>query len=404
MANLKNGVNPLTWNVPIVNSDGTPTNEFQRKWAQQASANGSIPDLTTAAGVSKRLDLLGALPGMLLERGPTAWGGLASPADATKFLNGAALPAYAAVKDSDLALTDITTNNVTSTKHGFAPKSPADATKFLNGTATPAYAAVKDSDLALTDITTNNVSITAHGFAPKAPNDVTKFLNGLGAYSAPTVGAAPQPTVQTFTATGAFTWTRPVGVVRIEVEFKGGGGGTPGIANGAANAGGDGGDTVFNSVHAAGGKQGVTNGAGGAGGSGGTGTALWRYPGIAGNAVLIAIWSATNFISIGGIGGGNGGGAPSSSGAGAAGNNGVANSGGGAGGALVPNATQSTLANWGGSGGAGEGERVFLVVGAPGATIAGSVGAGGTAGAAPAGGFPGGVGGSGYVIVREFYV
>lgn len=131
--NLKNNVNPLAWNVPISNKDGTPTNEFQRKWGQQASVNSSIPDLTTAAGVSARLDLLGALPGMLLERGATGWGGLASPADATKFLNGAALPAYAAVKDSDLALTDITTNNVSITKHGFAPKAPNDATKFLNG-------------------------------------------------------------------------------------------------------------------------------------------------------------------------------------------------------------------------------------------------------------------------------
>lgn len=132
--NLKNGVNPLTWNVPISNKDGTPTNEFMRKWLQQQTSNSSVPDLTTAAAVSARLDLLGTLPGMLLERGATAWGGLASPADATKFLNGAALPAYAAVKDSDLALTDITTNNVSITAHGFAPKAPNDATKFLNGT------------------------------------------------------------------------------------------------------------------------------------------------------------------------------------------------------------------------------------------------------------------------------
>lgn len=47
MANLKNTVNPLTWNVPITNSDGTPTNEFMRKWAQQATANGRVPDLVT---------------------------------------------------------------------------------------------------------------------------------------------------------------------------------------------------------------------------------------------------------------------------------------------------------------------------------------------------------------------
>ncbi len=42
--------------------------------------------------------------------------------------------------DATLPVSDITTNNVTSSKHGFAPKSPADATQFLNGAATPAYA------------------------------------------------------------------------------------------------------------------------------------------------------------------------------------------------------------------------------------------------------------------------
>ncbi len=105
-----------------------------------------------------------------------------SPADATQFLNGAAPPAFAAVKDSDLSTSDITTNNSSSTKHGFATKSPADATQFLNGAATPAYAAVKDSDLSTSDITTNNVSITKHGFMPKLPNDATLFLNGVGSY------------------------------------------------------------------------------------------------------------------------------------------------------------------------------------------------------------------------------
>lgn len=94
-----------------------------------------------------------------------------------------------------LVLSDLTANNVTSTKHGFAPKAPADATRFLNGAATPAYAAVKDSDLATTDITTNDVATTKHGFAPKLPNDATKYFDGTGAYAVPAI-------VQTTTATG----------------------------------------------------------------------------------------------------------------------------------------------------------------------------------------------------------
>lgn len=89
------------------------------------------------------------------------------------------------ITEDQLLLSDVTTDNVTSAMHGFAPKSPADATKFLNGAATPSYAAVTDADLSVSDITTNNVSTSAHGFAPKAPNDATKYLDGTGAYSVP---------------------------------------------------------------------------------------------------------------------------------------------------------------------------------------------------------------------------
>lgn len=43
-----------------------------------------------------------------------------------------------------------------------------------------------DGGLSLTDVTTNDVSTSKHGFAPKAPNDATKYLDGTGAYSVPT--------------------------------------------------------------------------------------------------------------------------------------------------------------------------------------------------------------------------
>lgn len=62
------------------------------------------------------------------------------------------------------------------------PTSPNDATQFLNGNSTPAFAQVKDSDLAFTDITTNNVSTSKHGFAPKVTN-TSNFLKGDGTWS-----------------------------------------------------------------------------------------------------------------------------------------------------------------------------------------------------------------------------
>lgn len=126
-----------------------------------------------------------------------------SPADATKFLNGAATPAYAQVKDSDLSSSDVTTNNVVSTKHGFAPKSPADATQFLNGAATPAFAAVKDSDLSTSDITTNNSSATKHGFLPKLDNNAAHCLLGDGSWGSCTGGGASALLSNITAATGA---------------------------------------------------------------------------------------------------------------------------------------------------------------------------------------------------------
>lgn len=42
-----------------------------------------------------------------------------------------------------------------------------------------------DQNLIFTDNTVNNVSTAKHGFAPKAPGDSTKFLNGLGSWAAP---------------------------------------------------------------------------------------------------------------------------------------------------------------------------------------------------------------------------
>lgn len=98
------------------------------------------------------------------------------------------------VDDVDVHFTDVTTGNASSTKHGFQKKSPADATKFLNGAATPDYAAVKDSDLSTSDITTNDVGVTKHGFTPKAPNDALQFLNGVGAWAVPGGSAAALPT------------------------------------------------------------------------------------------------------------------------------------------------------------------------------------------------------------------
>lgn len=138
-----------------------------------------------------------------------------------------------AVTEAKQTLADNTTNDVSITKHGYAPKAPNDATTFLDGTG--AYDTVKDSDLSTTDVTTNDASTTKHGFAPKATAPAAGLLsvlaigNGatvrsdtaifdttapaaLGTAAAGTalvaarrdhVHAFPRPTIQNTTLTGA---------------------------------------------------------------------------------------------------------------------------------------------------------------------------------------------------------
>jgi len=49
----------------------------------------------------------------------------------------------------------------------------------------PHYAALAEGGLSLSDVTTGNVSTSAHGFAPKAPNSTTQWLRGDGTWNTP---------------------------------------------------------------------------------------------------------------------------------------------------------------------------------------------------------------------------
>lgn len=83
------------------------------------------------------------------------------------------------------------------------PVAATDTIKLPNGsvaanadgsvTYTPTEAA-----LSTTDITTNDVSTTKHGLTPKAPNDTTKFLRGDATWAAPAGGSTDVLMVQVF--------------------------------------------------------------------------------------------------------------------------------------------------------------------------------------------------------------
>jgi len=84
------------------------------------------------------------------------------------------------VTDTNLTLTDITTGNSSTTKHGFLPKLNNVHTTFMDGTG--AWDTIKDADISFADSTTNNASTASHGFLPKLTGDVATFLAGDGTY------------------------------------------------------------------------------------------------------------------------------------------------------------------------------------------------------------------------------
>lgn len=62
-------------------------------------------------------------------------------------------------------------------------------TDSIDGTDQTIAAAITESNLTLSNVTTDDVSTTKHGFVPKAPNDTTKFLRGDATWATPSGGA-----------------------------------------------------------------------------------------------------------------------------------------------------------------------------------------------------------------------
>lgn len=76
---------------------------------------------------------------------------------------------------ANIAANSLLGNNTGSPAHQIA----------LTAAQAKAILAIVEGDITLSDITTNDVSTSKHGLAPKAPNDVTKFLRGDAIYALP---------------------------------------------------------------------------------------------------------------------------------------------------------------------------------------------------------------------------
>ena len=196
------------------------------------------------------------------------------------------------------------------------------------------------------------------------------------------------PTRQVLTS--GTTYTTPANVRQLRVRMVGGGGGgncgggTPGSA---------GTTTTFNSIVANGGSGANSPGTGATTNSGnGTGTASLRVVGAA-NSLGMNVGTQNMPGGQGGSGAFGGGGGGSGWWAAAASTAGSVNSGGGGGGG-------STAANSGGGGGSGE--YVEIIINSPTASYTYAIGGGGAAGNTGAS-FNASAGGSGVIIVDEFY-
>lgn len=127
-------------------------------------------DLTTIAGLSPSND-------DFLVRSGGAWANR-TPTQSRTHLGLGALATLSAVTESEITLADNTTNNSSTTKHGFLKKLDNTATNFMDGTGN--WDSVKDSDLSTSDITDNNATTSKHGFLKKLSNTASEFINGAG--------------------------------------------------------------------------------------------------------------------------------------------------------------------------------------------------------------------------------
>lgn len=225
----------------------------------------------------------------------------------------------------------------------------------------------------------------ASGVATRLANGTAgQFLQSQGTTLAPVWASFTAPTIQKFTS-GSGTYTTPAGVKYIKVTMVGGGG-SPTVAG--VGTGNTGGATNFGtSLLSAGGGNGSSSSFGGVGGSASLGS---------GPVGVALSGGGGGSGGIGNTGTGGQGGSSAFGGAGiggytgiSVGTSGIANTGGGGGG----NANAASA----GSGGGGAGGYVSAIITPPSATYSYTVGVGG---AALSGGS---AGGSGLIVVEEYY-
>ena len=288
--------------------------------------------------------------------------------------------------------------------YAIAPVPPITA--YVTGqvvTLKPTHANTTASTINVNSLGTKNIKLL-DGTDPVANNLLTAgtyivIYDGTNfVLQNPSGAGSTQPTTQYLTSGSSATYTTPANCKKIKVRMIGSGGGGGGTGGTTGPTGAQGQTTSFNSINALSGGGGVgstnsaANKAGGIGGTGGSGSAALRIAGGNGEGVAGGL---AGLCGSGGSGVFGGGGGETSTGTGTAG---AANTGGGGSGASWTNGVTY------GAAGGGAGEYVEFFITSPAGTYTYTVGSGGGGGIGTGtSALTGGVGGTGFIIVEEYY-
>lgn len=220
---------------------GTGTNGAAPVWATVSTGSGTVTSFS--AGTLSPIFTTGVANPTTTPALSFSLSNVSSGTFLGRTAAGSGAPSYTAVTDAVLSLSDITTNDSSTSNHGFLKKLDNTATNFMNGqgnwavpagsggtvttfsagtlspifttsvanatttpalsfslsnaanntflgntsgsTGAPSYTAVTDASLSVSDITTNNCSTSAHGFLKKLDNTATHYMGGDGNWTTP---------------------------------------------------------------------------------------------------------------------------------------------------------------------------------------------------------------------------
>jgi len=204
--------------------------------ASGGTAVTSLGDLTKADDTNITLTLGGTPTGALITSASitAGWTGTLAVARGGTGTGSAGITAF----NNITGYTAAGATGTTSTNLVFST-SPTLVTPLLgtptSGTLTNCTGYV-EANVVFTDVTTNNSSTSNHGFLKKLSNTATEYMDGTGNWSTPAgVGSGVTVIATTVYTSGTNSFTPNANTLYAIIELVGGGGGSGGVTNGGGN-------------------------------------------------------------------------------------------------------------------------------------------------------------------------